>query len=129
MFFSLFLPPDALCSPTLPLCTCMEHHHCSQPSMASSSGNGIGGICRICHSKEEPESPLISPCYCMGSICYVHNSCLQQWIKTSETTCCEICKFDFIMHKKINPFRKVLTYLHFTSYFYAFYFCLLAILT
>lgn len=120
--FSLFQPPDALCSPPLPLCTWMEDHHISQPSMAPSSDNGIGDICRICHSKEESDSPLISPCYCTGSISYVHNSCLQKWIKTSETTCCEICKFDFIMNKKINPFRKVLTYLLFTSYFYNFYF-------
>ncbi|KAK8730264.1 hypothetical protein OTU49_008184 [Cherax quadricarinatus] len=63
-------------------------------------------ICRICHCEGDQESPLIAPCYCSGSLRYVHQSCLQQWIKSSDTRCCELCKFNFIMHSKIKPFNK-----------------------
>ncbi|XP_068235318.1 uncharacterized protein [Palaemon carinicauda] len=63
-------------------------------------------ICRICHCEGDAESPLIAPCYCAGSLRYVHQSCLQQWIKSSDTKSCELCKFNFIMHSKIKPFNK-----------------------
>lgn len=63
-------------------------------------------ICRICHCEGEQDSPLIAPCYCSGSLRYVHQSCLQQWIKSSDTKSCELCKFNFIMHSKIKPFNK-----------------------
>ncbi|XP_049528518.1 E3 ubiquitin-protein ligase MARCHF8 isoform X3 [Dermacentor silvarum] len=76
----------------------------SQPSNGQANGNG--DMCRICHCEADPDNPLISPCYCSGSLRYVHQACLQQWIKSSDTRCCELCKFDFIMHTKIKPFRK-----------------------
>ncbi|XP_077503780.1 E3 ubiquitin-protein ligase MARCHF8-like isoform X2 [Amblyomma americanum] len=76
----------------------------SQPSNGQTNGNG--DMCRICHCEADAENPLISPCYCAGSLRYVHQACLQQWIKSSDTRCCELCKFDFIMHTKIKPFRK-----------------------
>ncbi|XP_037790256.1 E3 ubiquitin-protein ligase MARCHF8-like [Penaeus monodon] len=63
-------------------------------------------ICRICHCEGDADSPLIAPCYCAGSLRYVHQSCLQQWIKSSDTKSCELCKFSFIMHSKIKPFNK-----------------------
>ncbi|CAL4088676.1 unnamed protein product, partial [Meganyctiphanes norvegica] len=63
-------------------------------------------ICRICHCEADLDSPLIAPCYCAGSLKYVHQSCLQQWIKSSDTKCCELCKFNFIMHSKIKAFNK-----------------------
>ncbi|XP_042215241.1 E3 ubiquitin-protein ligase MARCHF9-like isoform X3 [Homarus americanus] len=63
-------------------------------------------ICRICHCEGEQDSPLIAPCYCSGSLRYVHQSCLQQWIKSSDTKSCELCKFNFIMHSKIKPFNR-----------------------
>ncbi|MPC30469.1 E3 ubiquitin-protein ligase MARCH8 [Portunus trituberculatus] len=62
---------------------------------------------RICHCEGDAETPLIAPCYCAGSLRYVHQSCLQQWIKSSDTKTCELCKFNFIMHSKIKPFNKV----------------------
>ncbi|KFM79618.1 E3 ubiquitin-protein ligase MARCH8, partial [Stegodyphus mimosarum] len=83
----------------------MDRRHSSQPSTVSSSLGGVD-ICRICHCEGDAELPLISPCYCAGSLRYVHQSCLQQWIKSSDTRCCELCKFQFIMHTKIKPFRK-----------------------
>lgn len=92
-------------SPGSPTCPHMDRRRSSQPSTVSSSAGGAD-ICRICHCEGDPDLPLISPCYCSGSLRYVHQSCLQQWIKSSDTRCCELCKFEFIMHTKIKPFRK-----------------------
>ncbi|KHN72578.1 E3 ubiquitin-protein ligase MARCH2 [Toxocara canis] len=71
-------------------------------------------VCRICHSSEAsipyngnvPGEPLISPCNCKGTMGLYHRSCLERWLTTSRTTCCEICKFSFqikyINHLFIN---------------------------
>ncbi|XP_062851196.1 E3 ubiquitin-protein ligase MARCH8 isoform X2 [Trichomycterus rosablanca] len=63
-------------------------------------------ICRICHCEGDEDSQLITPCHCTGSLCFVHQNCLQQWIKSSDTRCCELCKFEFIMETKVKPLRK-----------------------
>ncbi|XP_038599617.1 E3 ubiquitin-protein ligase MARCHF8 isoform X2 [Tachyglossus aculeatus] len=63
-------------------------------------------ICRICHCEGDDESPLITPCHCTGSLHFVHQGCLQQWIKSSDTRCCELCKYEFIMETKLKPLRK-----------------------
>ncbi|XP_023388455.1 E3 ubiquitin-protein ligase MARCH1 isoform X6 [Pteropus alecto] len=63
-------------------------------------------ICRICHCEGDEESPLITPCRCTGTLRFVHQSCLHQWIKSSDTRCCELCKYDFIMETKLKPLRK-----------------------
>ncbi|XP_078533139.1 E3 ubiquitin-protein ligase MARCHF1 isoform X2 [Lissotriton helveticus] len=63
-------------------------------------------LCRICHCEGDDESPLITPCRCTGTLCFVHQSCLHQWIKSSDTRCCELCKYDFIMETKLKPLRK-----------------------
>lgn len=63
--------------------------------------------CRICHCEGDDECPLIMPCRCTGSLSFVHQACLNQWIKSSDTRCCELCKFDFIMETKLKPLRKV----------------------
>jgi hypothetical protein len=62
--------------------------------------------CRICYYKEsDEENPLVSLCNCIGSVRYIHYSCLETWI-TSRLTfkeknnvfivkCkfyCELCK-------------------------------------
>lgn len=62
---------------------------------------------RICHCEGDDESPLITPCHCTGSLHFVHQACLQQWIKSSDTRCCELCKYEFIMETKLKPLRKV----------------------
>ncbi|XP_053547857.1 E3 ubiquitin-protein ligase MARCHF8 [Bombina bombina] len=65
-----------------------------------------GDLCRICHCEGDDENPLITPCHCSGSLHFVHQACLQQWIKSSDTRCCELCKFEFIMETKLKPLRK-----------------------
>lgn len=66
-------------------------------------------LCRICHCEGEDDCPLIMPCRCTGSLSFVHQGCLNQWIKSSDTRCCELCKFDFVMETKLKPLRKVST--------------------
>uniref|UniRef100_A0A4W5MT16 RING-type E3 ubiquitin transferase n=1 Tax=Hucho hucho TaxID=62062 RepID=A0A4W5MT16_9TELE len=65
-----------------------------------------GDCCRICHCEGDDDSPLITPCNCTGSLRFVHQTCLQQWIKSSDTRCCELCKYQFIMETKLKPLRK-----------------------
>ncbi|XP_037621264.1 uncharacterized protein march1 isoform X1 [Sebastes umbrosus] len=60
-------------------------------------------VCRICHCEGDDECPLIMPCRCTGSLSFVHQTCLNQWIKSSDTRCCELCKFDFVMETKLKP--------------------------
>lgn len=76
-------------------------------SSSSQASQNSGDICRICHCESDPQNPLLTPCYCSGSLKYVHQSCLQQWLTASETNSCELCKFPFIMHTKIKPFNEV----------------------
>ncbi|XP_029013597.1 uncharacterized protein marchf1 isoform X2 [Betta splendens] len=63
-------------------------------------------VCRICHCEGDDECPLLMPCRCTGSLSFVHQACLNQWIKSSDTRCCELCKFDFVMEMKLKPLRK-----------------------
>ncbi|XP_046698642.1 E3 ubiquitin-protein ligase MARCHF1 [Silurus meridionalis] len=63
-------------------------------------------VCRICHSEGDEECPLITPCRCTGSLRFVHHACLRQWIKSSNTRCCELCQYNFIMETHLKPLRK-----------------------
>uniref|UniRef100_A0A3Q2FPH3 Membrane-associated ring finger (C3HC4) 1 n=1 Tax=Cyprinodon variegatus TaxID=28743 RepID=A0A3Q2FPH3_CYPVA len=63
-------------------------------------------VCRICHCEGDDDCRLITPCRCTGSLSFVHQACLNQWIKSSDTRCCELCKFDFIMETKLKPLSK-----------------------
>ncbi|XP_051993582.1 E3 ubiquitin-protein ligase MARCHF1-like [Xyrauchen texanus] len=63
-------------------------------------------VCRICHCEGDEECPLITPCRCTGSLRFVHQACLHQWIKSSDTRCCELCKYDFIMETHLKPLCK-----------------------
>ncbi|XP_067645449.1 uncharacterized protein [Eurosta solidaginis] len=85
------------------------HHYANVVRFGSGSSQASqssGDICRICHCESDPQNPLLTPCYCAGSLKYVHQACLQQWLTASETNACELCKFPFIMHTKIKPFNE-----------------------
>ncbi|XP_052873548.1 uncharacterized protein LOC128278862 [Anopheles cruzii] len=75
-------------------------------STSSQVSQSSGDICRICHCESDTLNPLLTPCYCSGSLKFVHQTCLQQWLTASETNACELCKFPFIMHTKIKPFNE-----------------------
>ncbi|XP_036402109.1 E3 ubiquitin-protein ligase MARCH8 isoform X1 [Megalops cyprinoides] len=98
---------------TAPLCSLEEDSdldRCPSPlseKTAPLSPYSLSGDwCRICHCEGDEDSPLITPCHCTGSLRFVHQSCLQQWIKSSDTRCCELCKYEFIMETKLKPLRK-----------------------
>ncbi|KFP31717.1 E3 ubiquitin-protein ligase MARCH8, partial [Colius striatus] len=95
-----------------PLCSIEKDSDLDCPSPLSekfpplSPVSTSGDTCRICHCEGDDESPLITPCHCTGSLHFVHQACLQQWIKSSDTRCCELCKYEFIMETKLKPLRK-----------------------
>ena len=45
--------------------------------------------CRICRTSSG-QSPLYYPCACSGSIKYVHQECLLQWLDHSNARQCEV---------------------------------------
>lgn len=47
-------------------------------------------LCRICH-EDKSSGKLISPCKCRGSLQFVHEKCLNEWIKMKDGSRCEIC--------------------------------------
>lgn len=57
--------------------------------------------CRVCHGESEPDNQLFFPCKCSGSIKYVHQECLVQWLKVSgkENPKCELCGEAFHFQK------------------------------
>ncbi|VVB10430.1 unnamed protein product [Arabis nemorensis] len=52
-------------------------------------------ICRICRNPGDANNPLRYPCACNGSIKFVHQDCLFQWLHHSDTLHCEVCKHPF----------------------------------
>jgi hypothetical protein len=50
-------------------------------------------VCRICRMTGEDDSPLYYPCACSGSIKYVHQECLVQWLNHSKARQCEVWLF------------------------------------
>ncbi|KAL3538858.1 hypothetical protein ACH5RR_002224 [Cinchona calisaya] len=54
-----------------------------------------GDVCRICRNPGDDENPLQYPCACSGSIKFVHQDCLLQWLNHSNARQCEVCKHAF----------------------------------
>lgn len=51
--------------------------------------------CRICRGEASPHQPLYYPCKCSGSIKFVHQECLKEWLAHSQKKYCELCKTSF----------------------------------
>ncbi|KAI0480056.1 hypothetical protein GGR56DRAFT_251600 [Xylariaceae sp. FL0804] len=51
--------------------------------------------CRICRGEGTSDEPLFYPCKCSGSIKYVHQDCLMEWLSHSQKKHCELCKTPF----------------------------------
>ncbi|XP_007954002.1 E3 ubiquitin-protein ligase MARCHF6 [Orycteropus afer afer] len=62
-----------------------------------------GHICRVCRSEGTPEKPLYHPCVCTGSIKFIHQECLVQWLKHSRKEYCELCKHRFAFTPIYSP--------------------------
>ncbi|XP_019864267.1 PREDICTED: E3 ubiquitin-protein ligase MARCH6-like isoform X1 [Amphimedon queenslandica] len=52
-------------------------------------------ICRVCRLSGTSDRPLFHPCLCTGSIRYVHQDCLMQWLQHSRKEYCELCHYKF----------------------------------
>ena len=63
--------------------------------------------CKICYGgNEEAGNPLITPCYCAGSMRHVHSDCLVQWIKTAALKRCDLCRYPFTVESKTKPLKE-----------------------
>ena len=52
-------------------------------------------VCRICRLEGSPEDPLLHPCKCSGSIRFIHEPCLKQWLTVSKRQHCEVTLLAF----------------------------------
>ena len=41
-------------------------------------------VCRVCRMEGSMSRPLFHPCHCSGSIRYVHQECLIEWLRVSK---------------------------------------------
>lgn len=60
-------------------------------------------ICRVCRSEGCSERPLFHPCICTGSIKFVHQECLTQWLRYSRKEYCELCNHRFSFTPIYSP--------------------------
>lgn len=60
-------------------------------------------ICRICRGEGTTAEPLFYPCKCSGSIKFVHQECLMEWLSHSQKKYCELCKTSFRFTKLYAP--------------------------
>ncbi|CAI9714795.1 E3 ubiquitin-protein ligase MARCH6-like [Octopus vulgaris] len=66
-------------------------------------GENQADICRVCRSEGTPDKPLYHPCVCTGSIKFIHQDCLVQWLKYSKKEYCELCKYRFAFTPIYSP--------------------------
>src|SRR6201996_406228 len=59
--------------------------------------------CRICRGEGTSDEPLFYPCKCSGSIKFVHQDCLMEWLSHSQKKYCELCKTPFRFTKLYSP--------------------------
>ncbi|KAF2492768.1 hypothetical protein BU16DRAFT_513975 [Lophium mytilinum] len=59
--------------------------------------------CRICRGEGTSDEPLFYPCKCSGSIKFVHQECLMEWLSHSQKKHCELCKTPFRFTKLYHP--------------------------
>ncbi|KAJ8496047.1 hypothetical protein ONZ51_g1365 [Trametes cubensis] len=55
--------------------------------------------CRICSAPAEPDQPLFHPCKCSGTIRYIHQDCLTEWLAHSKKKTCDVCKYPYSFTK------------------------------
>ncbi|KAF8455309.1 hypothetical protein BGX38DRAFT_1267228 [Terfezia claveryi] len=73
------------------------------PQKSSMDGANEPDHCRICRSEGTVEEQLFHPCKCSGSIKFVHQDCLMEWLQHSQKKYCELCKTPFQFTKLYDP--------------------------
>lgn len=71
--------------------------------MDSTESHVDGDICRVCRMEGTPDKPLHYPCLCTGSIKYIHQDCLVQWLNHSKKEYCELCTHKFVFKPVYSP--------------------------
>ncbi|XP_039698711.1 E3 ubiquitin-protein ligase MARCHF6 isoform X2 [Pteropus medius] len=91
-------------SPRVPfLCTFLAPSRVSRAEVCTWRKSRVQNICRVCRSEGTPEKPLYHPCVCTGSIKFIHQECLVQWLKHSRKEYCELCKHRFAFTPIYSP--------------------------
>ncbi|KAF2469360.1 uncharacterized protein BDR25DRAFT_304475 [Lindgomyces ingoldianus] len=78
----------------------------NDPEYATNTSKGSGDdgdTCRICRGEGTTDEPLFYPCKCSGSIKFVHQECLMEWLSHSQKKYCELCKTPFRFTKLYHP--------------------------
>lgn len=80
----------------------------NDPAYAPSRGENGKGVdepdtCRICRGEGTEGDELFFPCKCSGSIKFVHQGCLTEWLSHSQKKYCELCKTPFRFTKLYDP--------------------------
>ena len=57
----------------------------------------------MCRCEGTPERPLFHPCICTGSIKFIHQDCLLQWLRYSKKEFCELCSHRFSFTPIYSP--------------------------
>lgn len=52
-------------------------------------------VCRVCRMEGTAKRALFHPCHCSGSIRFVHQECLVEWLRVSKKDFCELCNHKF----------------------------------
>ncbi|KAJ1769577.1 hypothetical protein LPJ74_003939 [Coemansia sp. RSA 1843] len=60
-------------------------------------------FCRVCRGEATAEEPLFHPCRCSGSIRYVHQDCLEEWLSHSSKRYCELCGHEYAFSPLYDP--------------------------
>lgn len=60
-------------------------------------------VCRICRCEGTDDAPLFHPCKCRGSIKYIHQECLESWLKHSHKERCDICNAPYTFKTVYQP--------------------------
>ncbi|TGO57247.1 hypothetical protein BOTNAR_0205g00130 [Botryotinia narcissicola] len=80
----------------------------NDPQYATNTTNGVDengdpDTCRICRAEATETEPLFYPCKCSGSIKFVHQDCLMEWLSHSQKKHYELCKTPFRFTKLYSP--------------------------
>lgn len=80
----------------------------NDPAYATNSGekgkkSEDPDTCRICRGEGSEDEQLFYPCKCSGSIKFVHQACLVEWLSHSQKKYCELCKTPFRFTKLYDP--------------------------
>jgi E3 ubiquitin-protein ligase MARCH6 len=80
-----------------------QQHDAMSSSAIRPADDDEANTCRICRGESTEQEPLFFPCKCSGSIKYVHQECLMEWLSHSQKKYCELCKTSFRFTKLYHP--------------------------